>query len=48
MKGQGFHKLRYIKGYGNRSFRYLKGPLIIIFRIDVPYGRISLFIKPTT
>ena len=23
----------------------LKGPLIIIFRIDAPYGRISLFIK---
>ena len=25
--------------------RYLKGPLIIIFRIDAPYGCISLFIK---
>ena len=23
-----------IKGYGNRSLRYLKGPLIIIIRID--------------
>ena len=33
-----FHKLRYIKGQGNRLFRYLKGPLIIIFRIGVPYG----------
>ena len=41
---RGFRKLRYIKGLGNRSFRYLKGPLIIIFRIDAPYGCISLFI----
>ena len=30
MKGLGFHKLRYIKGQGNRSFRYLKGPYNII------------------
>ena len=29
---------------GNRSFRYLKGPLIIIFRIDAKCGCISLFI----
>ena len=27
------------------SFRKLKGPFIIIFRIDAPYGCISLFIK---
>ena len=27
------------------KFRYLKGPLIILFRIDAPYGCISLFIK---
>ena len=26
--------------------RYLKGPLIIIFRIDATYGCISLFFKP--
>ena len=26
------------KTVGNRSFRYLEGPLIIIFRIDAPYG----------
>ena len=30
--------------YGT-SFRYLKEPLFIIFRIDAPYGCISLFIK---
>ena len=29
---------------GNRSFRYLKGPVIIIFRIDAKCGCISLFI----
>ena len=40
-----FHKLRYIKGWGNQSFRYLKELLIKIFRIDAPYGCISLFIK---
>ena len=33
-----FHKLRYVKGWGNWSFRYLKGPLVILFRIDTPYG----------
>ena len=31
---------------GSRSFRYLKVPLIITFRIDAPYGCITLFIKP--
>ena len=41
----GFHKLRFIKGWGNRSFRYLQGPLIIIFRVDATYGCVSLFIK---
>ena len=41
----GISQVRYIKGKGNRSFRYLKGPLIIIFRRDAPYGCISLFIK---
>ena len=39
------YKFRYIKGKGNRSFRYLKGPLIIIFRIDARCGCISLFIE---
>ena len=34
-----------MKGYGNRPFRYLKGLLIKIFRIDAPYGCISLYIK---
>ena len=24
--GYGFHELRYIKGYGNQSFRHLKEP----------------------
>ena len=36
-------KLRFIKGHGNRPFRYLRGPLIKIFRIYAPYGCISLF-----
>ena len=27
------------------SFRYFKGPLIIIFRIDMPEGCISAFIN---
>ena len=37
--------MRYIKEQGNRSFRYLKGPLIIIFRIDAPEGCRSSFSK---
>ena len=28
MKRYGFHELKYMKGSGNLSFRYLKGPLI--------------------
>ena len=31
-----------MKGYGNPSFRYLKGPLIKIFRVDAPYDCIIL------
>ena len=40
---KGFHKLKYIKG--KLVFLVLKGPLIIMFRIDTPNGFISLFIK---
>ena len=31
-------QVEYIKGLGNRSLRYLKGPLIVKFRVDAPYG----------
>ena len=41
----GISQVEVYKRVGNRSFRYLKGPLIITFRIDVPYGCIRLFIK---
>ena len=34
------------KRVGKSVIRYLKGPLITIFRRDAPYGCISLFIKP--
>ena len=44
-KREGFHKLKFITGKINWSFRYLKGPLIKLFGIDAPYGCISLFIK---
>ena len=40
--------MRYIKGYGNRLFRYLKGPLIKMFRIDAPVGCIVSISKPRT
>ena len=45
LKGMDFTRFRYIKEQGNRLFRYLRGPLIISFRIDAPDGSISLFIK---
>ena len=41
----GISHVEVYKRVGNRSFRYLKGSLIITFRIDAPYGCISLFIK---
>ena len=31
-------QIEYLKGFGNRSLRYLKGPLIVKFRVDAPYG----------
>ena len=44
-KGYLFQASGIYKGKVNQSFRYLKMPLIIIFRIHAPYGCISLFIK---
>jgi len=44
-KSVGISRVEVYKRVRNRSFRYLKGPLIKIFRIDAPYGCISLFIK---
>ena len=32
-KRKGFHESKYMKGLGNVSFRYLKGPFIKIFHI---------------
>ena len=44
-KRVGISQVDLYKRERNRSFRYLKGPLIIIFRIDAPCGCFSLFIK---
>ena len=44
-KRVGISQVELYKRVGKLVIRYLKGPLIIIFRIDAPCGCFSLFIK---
>ena len=44
-KRVGISRVEVYKRVGKSIIRYLKGPLNKIFRIDGPYGCISLFIK---
>ena len=45
-KRVGISQAEVYKRVGKSVIRYLKGLLIIIFRIDAPYGCISLCLKP--